>query len=166
MFLIVYFEAQKFLSFFFFLILMKSNLPISSSGCFCFSCHIIWNHYSIQGHEDLYLFPSKSFIVLACTFSALLHLELIFYMWPEVGAHIYSLSAFKTKTQLSPYFHWKEEVGRKAKEFQTQDEFMNKNRRNQLSLLALKSPSVTVGVECPECWSGAQGSVLSEGLAK
>ena len=65
------FDAQK--SF----ILMKSNLSmfsfvVSASGV------ISKIHCQIQGHENLPLFSSKSFTILAVIFRLLIHFELIF----------------------------------------------------------------------------------------
>ena len=46
--------------------------------CFlCFWCHIRI-HCQIQGHEYLFLFPSKIFIALAVTFSSLIYFGLFF----------------------------------------------------------------------------------------
>ena len=63
----VSFEAQNYL------ILIKSNLVFSFV---VFAFGVISS--LTQGNEDLFLFSSKSFIVLGVSFSSMIHCELIF----------------------------------------------------------------------------------------
>jgi hypothetical protein len=46
------------------------------------------NHYLIQDHYDF----SKSFILLAFTFRSLIHFELFFNIWCEVGIQLHSFT--------------------------------------------------------------------------
>ena len=69
-FLIGSFDSQNFK------ILIKSNLSIYSF--FVFSVLCLRNCCLTEDHEDLQVFPSKSFIVLILIFKSLIHFELIF----------------------------------------------------------------------------------------
>lgn len=50
-------------------------------------------HRQVQGHKDLLLSSSKSFMALALIFKLLIHLELIFCIWYKVQSN-FILSAF------------------------------------------------------------------------
>lgn len=71
------------------------------------------NHCLIQGQENLYMFSSKTSIVLAFTSRTLIHFELIFCMWLKVGVQIHSFvlpAPLVLKTVLYPLdgldTHW------------------------------------------------------------